>query len=147
MKHDVQYLLGALRTVASVAKERGITDLYGVAEAGLDLYGGEAETTDPDETEIKRLTEALAVEAHLKEEWIAEYVKLRDGGNSEDQIKHMVDRFLCWQLPEKFNPDAGIRYTRPAHPSSWPGPSGTNLFDAEQADAMVRHMIDGMPRR
>jgi hypothetical protein len=24
-------------------------------------------------------------------------------------------------------------------------PSGTNLFDATQADAMVRYMIDGMP--
>lgn len=83
MKHDVQYLLGALRTVASVAKERGISDLYGVAQAGLDLYGGEAETPSPDDAEIKRQTEALAVEIHLKEEWIAEYAKLRDGDHSK----------------------------------------------------------------
>lgn len=85
---DVQYLLGALRTVSSVAKERGITDLYGVAQAGLDLYGGEAETPSPDEAEIKRLTEALAVETHLKEEWIAEYIKLRDGDNSKSEQPH-----------------------------------------------------------
>jgi hypothetical protein len=24
-------------------------------------------------------------------------------------------------------------------------PSGTNLFDATQADAMVRHMLEGLP--
>ncbi len=35
---------------------------------------------------------------------------------NEDQIKHMVDRFLSWRLPENFRPEA-----------------------------MVRHMIEGMP--
>lgn len=64
---------------------------------------------------------------------------------TDDQIKHMVDRFLMWQLPENFNPDAGISYTRPNWPESWPGPVGTNLFDAVQATAMVRHMLDGLP--
>lgn len=37
-KHDIEYLLGALRTVAAEAKKRQITDLYAVAQAGLDLY-------------------------------------------------------------------------------------------------------------
>ncbi|MBA2525934.1 MAG: hypothetical protein H0V18_09160 [Pyrinomonadaceae bacterium] len=37
---------------------------------------------------------------------------------TKEQIKHLVDRFLSWKLPENFNPDA---------------------------DAMIRHMADGMP--
>jgi hypothetical protein len=48
---------------------------------------------------------------------------------TDAQIKYMAERFLRWKLPENFNPDAGI----------------TNLFDYEQARAMVCHMIDGMP--
>lgn len=70
---------------------------------------------------------------------------------TEDQIKHMVDRFLCWKLPrDTFNPDCGISFdkapfnTHTAHPMKYE-PSGTNLFDATQAAAMVRHMIDGLP--
>lgn len=29
---------------------------------------------------------------------------------TEAQIKHMVERFLNWRLPENFNPDAGISF-------------------------------------
>lgn len=29
---------------------------------------------------------------------------------TEDQIKHMVNRFLQWKLPEHFRPDAGISF-------------------------------------
>ncbi len=29
---------------------------------------------------------------------------------TEDQIKHMVNRFLGWKLPEHFKPDAGISF-------------------------------------
>ena len=66
-----------------------------------------------------------------------------------EQIKHMVDRFLMWKLPESFNPDGGVSFKRTfnehtAHPMKHE-PSGTNLLDATQADAMVRHMIEGMP--
>ena len=64
----------------------------------------------------------------------------------DEQIKYMVDRFLAWRLPKDFNPDAGISYTRPTyHPSVDATPSGTNLFDAAQADAMVRYITDGIP--
>lgn len=68
---------------------------------------------------------------------------------TEDQIKHMVNRFLGWKLPSDFNPDNGISFERIAgasgpHPFARE-PSGTNLFDATQAVAMVRHMIEGMP--
>ena len=65
----------------------------------------------------------------------------------EAQIKHMVDRFLMWRLPKPWNPDNGISYARPnyAHPPAdhdWP--TGTNLFDATQAEVMVRHMVEGL---
>jgi hypothetical protein len=68
---------------------------------------------------------------------------------TEDQIKYMVNRFLAWRLPENFSPDAGISFKREfnehtAYPMKHQ-PSGTNLFDSTQADAMVRHMVDGMP--
>lgn len=68
---------------------------------------------------------------------------------TEAQIKHMVDRFLRWKLPENFNPDGGISFRKTfnehtAHPMKHE-PSGTNLFHAHQAEAMVRHMLDGMP--
>jgi len=64
---------------------------------------------------------------------------------SDDQIKHIVDRFLGWRVPSSFNPDGGIVYT-PAR--QLPGidrrPFGTNLLSAEQAEAMVRYIVDGM---
>lgn len=69
---------------------------------------------------------------------------------TEDQIKHMVNRFLAWKLPENFNPDGGVSFKK-THSECMPhgpvkyDPSGTNLFDATQADAMVRHMLDGLP--
>lgn len=65
---------------------------------------------------------------------------------TDEQIKHMVNRFLGWKLPKNFRPDAGIKYERPNYdPSVDATPSGTNLFDATQADAMVRYMVEGMP--
>lgn len=65
---------------------------------------------------------------------------------TEDQIKHMVSRFLNWRLPEPWQPDNGISYQRPNYdPRVDATPTGTNLFDATQAEAMVRHMLDGMP--
>lgn len=65
------------------------------------------------------------------------------------QIKHMVDRFLGWKLPSDFNPDAGITFKatfneHTAHPMK-NEPTGTNLFDFTQTDAMVRYMAEGMP--
>lgn len=68
---------------------------------------------------------------------------------TDTQIKHMVDRFLAWRLPENFSPDDGISYEPIAgkdgpHPFRRE-PQGTNLFDATQADAMVRHLLEGLP--
>jgi hypothetical protein len=70
---------------------------------------------------------------------------------TDDQIKHMVNRFLSWKLPrDTFNPDCGISFNKaPINTHTpWPSqhePSGTNLFDVTQANAMVRRMIEGMP--
>lgn len=53
---------------------------------------------------------------------------------------------------DSFNPDGGISFdkkpynTHTAHPMQHE-PSGTNLFDAEQATAMVRYMIEGLPHQ
>lgn len=66
------------------------------------------------------------------------------------QIKRMTERFLSWRLPEDFNPDAGISFepnfnvewnVKQGLPSQRYEPTGTNLFDYTQAEAMVRHMI------
>lgn len=63
---------------------------------------------------------------------------------TEDQIKHMVERFLSWKLPQGFSPDGGISFKKTfnehtEHPATH-RPTGTNLFGADQADAIVRHM-------
>jgi hypothetical protein len=68
---------------------------------------------------------------------------------TEVQLKHMVDRFLSWKLPANFNPDGGISFEPIAgkdgpHPFHRE-PQGTNLLDATQAAAMVRHMLEGLP--
>jgi hypothetical protein len=66
-------------------------------------------------------------------------------------IKHMVNRFLAWKLPADFNPDAGISFA-PDYNVNTPRPMrhepvGTNLLSAEQAEAMVRHMLEGAPKQ
>lgn len=65
------------------------------------------------------------------------------------QIKHMVERFLFWKLPEQFHPDCGISFVadynqNTAYPAKHE-PRGTNLFDYTQAEAMIRHMLEGLP--
>lgn len=67
---------------------------------------------------------------------------------TEDQIKHMAERFLRWKLPENFSPDAGISF-KPTFNDHLPtpmrnNPSGTNLFNYGQALAMVRYMAEGL---
>lgn len=65
---------------------------------------------------------------------------------TDEQIKHMVDRFLAWKLPENFSPDGGISFKatfneHTDHPMKHE-PSGTNLFDATQANAMIRYVVE-----
>lgn len=59
--------------------------------------------------------------------------------NRLQKIDKMVDRFLCWRLPDAFGPDAGIAFTPPKNPDWWP--VGTNLLTAEQAKAMFEHCM------
>lgn len=70
---------------------------------------------------------------------------------TEDQIEHMVQRFLQWRLPEDFRPDAGISFKaefneHTAYPMRHK-PVGTNLLTAAQATAMVRHMAVDLRQR
>lgn len=67
---------------------------------------------------------------------------------TEADIKQMVDRFLRWKLPADFSPDAGISF-KPTFNDHLPTPcrhepTGTNLFTAAQAEAMVRHILGRM---
>jgi hypothetical protein len=76
--------------------------------------------------------------------------RAQSGFPDEKHIKHMVDRFLGWRLPENFRPDGGIQFDADALLKLSPRnrrhePSGTNLFDATQATEMVRHMLSGLP--
>jgi len=73
---------------------------------------------------------------------------------TDAQVKHMVDRFLSWRLPEPWHPDGGIEFkpefnveymARQGKPPMRHEPTGTNLFDYQQATAMVRHMLEDMP--
>jgi hypothetical protein len=68
---------------------------------------------------------------------------------TDEQIKQMTERFLTWKLPADFNPDAGISFKaefneNTDHPMRHE-PSGTNLFSYTQAEAMVRHLVEGLP--
>lgn len=68
---------------------------------------------------------------------------------TEDQIKHMVNRFLGFKLPDNFRPDGGISFQALGNEGTEHQykrqPTGTNVLDATQAEAMVRHMVDGLP--
>lgn len=68
---------------------------------------------------------------------------------TDAQIKYMAERFLTWKLPDNFNPDGGVSFTKVRNEGTAYAhkyePVGTNLFDYTQATAMVRHMLDGLP--
>jgi hypothetical protein len=53
----------------------------------------------------------------------------------------MVDRFLGWQLPEAFNPDCFIYFSRDMAKANHSWPIGTNLFTAEQAREMLEYVL------
>ena len=67
---------------------------------------------------------------------------------TEAQIKLMAERFLSWKLPENFNPDGGISFEpeyKTLDGTARHEPTGTNLLDYTQAEAMVRHMLASQP--
>ena len=52
----------------------------------------------------------------------------------------MISRFLGWKLPPDFFPDAGISFDK-EYGAKWGMPTGTNLFTADQAKAMLEHIL------
>lgn len=102
----------------------------------------------PNSSEAIRLL--LASEAAAIQELDAERKKAAEAVMLPDhQIKLMVERFLSWRLPADFNPDCGISFKaafneHTVHPMRHE-PVGTNLLNWDQAAAMVRHMLEGVP--
>lgn len=69
------------------------------------------------------------------------------------QIRAMTQRFLRWKLPADFHPDAGIKFEPEFNveynaskglPPHRHEPLGTNLFTYTQAEAMIRHLVEGL---
>lgn len=69
---------------------------------------------------------------------------------TDADIKAMVSRFLQWKIPVDFAPDGGISF-KAEYNVEWNAkhgrapdrhePVGTNLFNAVQAEAMIRHLL------
>jgi hypothetical protein len=65
------------------------------------------------------------------------------------QVDHMVNRFLAYKFPADMHPDGGLSFKptfneHMAFPMRYE-PTGTNLLSAEQAKAMILHLLDGLP--
>jgi hypothetical protein len=60
-----------------------------------------------------------------------------EGYTSRLDLDIAVDSFLAWKLPADFAPDQGIVFT-PGR--DWP--TGTNLLTANQARAMLAHVLE-----
>lgn len=99
--------------------------------------------------EMHGLTEAVGLQFELSKEYYLDFnLASAPQPVGDEHIKRMVARFLSWRLPENFRPDAGISFKatfneKTPHPMRHE-PMGTNLFDATQAEAMVRHMVEGL---
>ena len=80
-------------------------------------------------------------------------IVMREQSETEEEqakVDKMVARFLNWKLPENFKPDAGITFNPEynieymamlGEPPMRHEPTGTNLFDADQAREMIQHML------
>jgi hypothetical protein len=69
---------------------------------------------------------------------------------AEVVTNEMMNRFLGWKLPADFSPDGGITFKRIYNETSPFGPriaepTGTNLFTADQARAMLEYVIGATP--
>ena len=113
-------------------------ELVTVSKDALDRYKDQARYT------YQRAEKAEARVKELEAERPAVVVP------REEQIKQMVTRFLGWKLPVDFYPDDGISFepffniewnAKQGKPPQRRTPTGTNLFNATQAEAMVRYML------
>lgn len=60
----------------------------------------------------------------------------------ENMLQQMIDRFLSWKLPNDFSPDAGITFQPDFNGGKMKHePTGTNLFTAMQAKAMIEIVL------
>jgi hypothetical protein len=64
------------------------------------------------------------------------------------QMDAIVSRFLAWKLPKTFSPDCWISFNLPKENFDKPGfwPVGTNLLTADEARAMLEHILPPMPK-
>lgn len=54
-------------------------------------------------------------------------------------IDRAVERFLCWNLPDDFDPDGGISFSKSSTNEDMP--TGTCLLNARQAEEMFEHCL------
>lgn len=102
------------------------------------------------EIQAKGLTAPRITPADIEANIASEhYFTAADGARAV--TSEMVDRFLSWKLPQNFHPDSFISFDREKHdawggyPNSWP--TGTNLLTAEQAKAMLEHVLQPQPEQ
>lgn len=94
------------------------------------------------------MTEKIQAAVYLKN--LPEQVPGQPTPTNKSVIDEMVNRFLCWKLPADFAPDAGISFDLEANTHMPPeyrhlhAPTGTNLFTADQAKAMLMHVVAGL---
>lgn len=62
----------------------------------------------------------------------------------KNMLDAMVSRFLGWKLPKTFSPDCWISFSLPKENYEKPGfwPVGTNLLNADEARAMLEHVLN-----
>ena len=94
------------------------------------------------------MTKEVKGTRHPKPSQKGAYLKKKIPVLTEAQISHMADRFCAWPLPDPWYPDGGITF-EPLMNKGTPremkrDPSGTNLFSKQQAEEMIRYMIEGL---
>lgn len=58
------------------------------------------------------------------------------------QMDAVVNRFLGWKLPQTFGPDCFVSFDREKAKANQSWPIGTNLLTADEARAMLEHVLD-----
>jgi hypothetical protein len=75
-------------------------------------------------------------------EWFAEQLETALIRAKAPVTKAMVGRFLSWKLPETFGPDCFVTFDREAAKKSVAWPIGTNILTADEATAMLEHVLN-----
>lgn len=113
----------------------------------LEFLDDQVDTVDGDEGQPEP-NKAMRLVSYIREVYPEAGAKAKRP-TEDERVARMADRFLFWKLPANFMPDGGITFqplmnegTRYELKNE---PRGTNLFDATQAEAMVRHMLELSP--